>query len=102
MDLKQLKKIKNRSFLTAAAAAAVYSAVTGKGIFNRSRFREQHAELASYVDGNYPDCIYTPITMHGRGWSSSVMRMGRVISYIYFTKGDDGVYVFTESKVKLK
>ena len=97
-----LNKLKNRTVLTAAAAAAVYSYVAGKGPFNRSRFKEQHEELARYVDTNYPDCYYTPITMHGKGWSSMVKRRGRVVSYIYFSKSREGIYVFTESKQKLK
>ena len=97
-----LKKLKNRTVLTATAAAAVYSFAVGKGLFNRPRFKEQHEELARYVDTNYPDCSYAPITMHGRGWSSSVKRRGRVVSYIYFSKSREGIYVFTESKQKLK
>ncbi|MCH5212551.1 MAG: hypothetical protein J1G06_06025 [Oscillospiraceae bacterium] len=97
-----LKKIKNRTVLTAAAAAAVYSFVAGKGLFNKPRFKEQHEALAKYVDTNYPDCYYTPITIHGRGWSSAVKRRGRVVSYIYFSKSREGIYVFTESKQKLK
>ena len=97
-----LKKFKGRTVLTAAAAAAVYSFAAGKGPFNRTRFKEQHEELARYVDTNYPDCFYTPITMHGNGWSSAVKRHGRVVSYIYFSKSSDGIYVFTESKQKLK
>ena len=99
MDLRRLK---NRTALTAAAAVAAYSFVAGKGPFNRRRFKEQHEELARYVDTNYPDCYYTPITMHGKGWSSTVKRHGRVVSYIYFSKSREGIYVFTESKQKLK
>ena len=97
-----IKKLKNRTMLTAAAAVAVYSIAAGKGLFNKPRFREQHDELERYVDNNYPGCCYTPITMHGRGWSSTVKRGGRVLSYIYFSKSREGIYVFTESKQKLK
>lgn len=84
--------------LTAAAAAAIYGAVTGKGFFNRPRFRAQHEALGKYVDNNYPGCTYSPITIHGRGWSSCVRRMGRPVCYLYFSKSDDGTYVFTETK----
>lgn len=93
-----IKGIKCRTVLTAAVAAAVYSAVTGKGIFNKPRFREQHEALGKYVDNNHPGCTYSSITVHGRGWSSCVRRWGRPVCYVYFSKSPDGTYVFTESK----
>lgn len=96
----KFKNLKCSALITAAAASAIYSAVAGKGIFNKPRFKEQHEALGKYVDANYPDCIYTPITMHGRGWASCVLRMGKTVSCIYFSKSDDGIYVFTESKQK--
>lgn len=95
------KQFKHRALITAAAAATVYSAVAGKGFFNKPRFKEQHEALAKYVDSNYPDCTYSAITMHGRGWSSTVRRKGRLVCFVYFSKSTDGVYVFTESTTKL-
>lgn len=95
------KKIKHRTVVLTAVTAALYSLIAGKGIFNKPRFREQHEVLEKYVDNNYPDCSYSPIVMHGRGWSSSVRRFGKVISFIYFTKAPDGTYIFTETKDKL-
>ena len=92
------KRLKCRAMLTAAAAAVVYSAVAGKGLFNKPRFREQHEALGRYVDNNYRGCTYSSITIHGRGWSSCVKRFGRPVCYIYFSKSPDGTYVFTESK----
>ena len=84
--------------LTAAAVAALYGVVTGKGLFNKPRFREQHEALGRYVDNNYPGCTYSSITVHGRGWSSFVRRQGRPVCCLYFSKSPDGTYVFTESK----
>lgn len=95
----RLRTLKNGTIFAAAAAAAAYSAFAGKGFFNKPRFRDQHEALGKYVESNYPDCTYSPITMHGRGWSSCVRRQGRVVSNIYFSRGSDGVYIFTESKV---
>ncbi|MBQ3427665.1 MAG: hypothetical protein IJH37_11085 [Clostridia bacterium] len=95
MNIRQLK---SRALITAAAAAAVYSAVTGKGFFNKPRFREQHEALGKYMENNYPGCTYSPISIHGRGWSSCVRRMGIPVCYLYFSKSEDGTYVFTESK----
>lgn len=94
------KKAKRIAMLTTAAGAAVYGFVTGKGFFNKPRFKEQHEALSKYVDNNYPDCTYSPITMHGKGWASAIKRRGRVIVFVYFTKSNDGVYIFTESTEK--
>lgn len=89
------KKIKGRAILTTAVAATVYSMAAGKGPFNKMRFKEQHAELAKYVDANYPDCAYSAIEKKGRGYFSTVTRMGKTVSYVYFIKGETG-YIFTE------
>lgn len=97
----EYKQFKRKALLSAAAATAIYSVVTGKGAFNKFRFRQQHEELSRYVDCNYPDCTYSAITMHGNGWSSVIKRYGRVMCYIYFSKGEDGDYIFTESQEKL-
>ena len=97
MNFRQLR---NNTVFAAAATAAVYSLAVGKGPFNRMRFKEQHDALSKYVDNNYPDCAYTPITIHGRGWASKVKRRGQTIRFIYFSKSAEGVYVFTESAQK--
>ncbi len=93
-------KAKLVTMLVTVAGAAAYGAVAGKGVFNRPRFKEQHKALSNYVDNNYPGCSYTPITMHGKGWASAVKRNGRVVVFVYFTKSDEGIYIFTESKEK--
>ena len=36
-----------------AAAAGIYSAITGKGLFNKPRFKEQHERVANYVETHY-------------------------------------------------
>lgn len=98
MDSKQLKRC---VMLSAAAAAGLYGFATGKGPFNKARFKEQHDALSRYVDNNYPDCSYTSIAASGTGWMSSVRRRGRTVAVVYFSKSPDGVYVFTESKTAL-
>lgn len=96
------KKIKRNLFLTGILATAVYSVAAGKGPFNKYRFKEQHDELARYMDENYPGCSYSPITAHGKGWSSTVLRMGKPVKFIYFSKGDNGHYIFTELDEKIQ
>ena len=95
------KQIKRSAVVIGAFSAALYTLIAGKGFFNRPRFREQHEELSRYVDNNYPECSYSPITIHGSGWSSAIRRHGRVVTFVYFSKSPDGTYVFTESKEKL-
>ncbi len=90
------KNNKGKMLLLGAAAAVAYSAIAGKGPFNKYRFREQHEELSKYMDTNYPDCTYSPIEAHGKGYTAAAMRMGRVVKFIYFTKDEEGNYIFTE------
>ena len=96
------KKTGKRLMLTAAAATAVYSVAAGKGPFNKFRFKKQHEELSKYVDSNYPDCSYAPITAHSKGWASVILKSGKPISYVYFTKSEDGTYIFTELEEQIK
>lgn len=95
-------KKKNALILAAAAAAGVYSAVNGKGIFNKLRFKEQHDAVARYVDGHYPRAAYTPITAAGNGWTTVIHRPGMQKVFLYLTRSPENVYVFHETKVKEK
>lgn len=90
-----MAKKKGKILFVTAAAAAVYSVAAGKGPFNKMRFKKQHEELSKYVDTNYPDCSYSPITAHGKGYSSAILRMGKPVSFVYFVESEDG-YIFTE------
>lgn len=96
------KKIKNKLFLAGVTAFAAYSAASGKGPFNKYRFKKQHDALAKYVDTNFPDCSYSPITAHGNGWSAAILRGGRTVKFVYFSKGEDGHYIFTELDERIK
>ncbi len=95
-------KTGRKLMLATAAAAAVYSVIAGKGPFNKYRFKEQHEELGKYVDTNYPDCSYSHISAHGKGWTATVLRMGKPVSFVYFTKSEDGAYIFTELDERMK
>lgn len=102
MKIMSEKKTGKKLMLATAAIAAVYSVAAGKGPFNKYRFKKQHEELSKYVDTNYPDCSYSPITAHGKGWASAILKAGKPVSYIYFTKSDDGTYIFTELDEQIK
>ena len=96
------KKINKRLNMAGAAATAVYFVAAGKGPFNKYRFKEQHEELSKYIDTNYPGCAYSTITAHGKGYSAAVLKLGAPIKFIYFSKGTDGHYIFTELDEKMK
>lgn len=96
------KRFKHTAMLATAAAATIYSYVSGKGFFNKTRFKNQHEALSKYVDNNYPDCTYSPIAMHGKGWTSIIKRRGRTVVFVYFTKSPDGSYIFTEASKEFK
>lgn len=71
-----------------AAAAGIYSAITGKGLFNKPRFKEQHQRVANYVETHYPNAVYTPIEMTANGWVTVIRRIARpnIILYIPVTE----------------
>lgn len=92
-------KRKTKLFLAGAAVAGIYSAVKGKGPFNGIRFREQHERIANYVETNYPNALYLPITETENGWATTIIRVGMPKIILYITKDEDGNYIFTESVV---
>lgn len=96
------KKTGKKLILATAAATAIYSLAAGKGPFNKYTFKKQHEELSKYVDENYPDCAYSPITRHGKGWAATVLRHGKPVSFVYFIKSDNGAYIFTELDEQIK
>ena len=75
-----------------AAAAGIYSAITGKGLFNE--------RVANYVETHYPNAVYTPIEMTANGWVTVIRRIARPNIILYITRDGNGNYVFTESEVR--
>ena len=68
-------KKKTLFLIGTAAAAGIYSAITGKGLFNKPRFKEQHERVANYVETHYPNAVYTPIEMTANGWVTAIMSL---------------------------
>ena len=81
-----------------AAAAGIYSAITGKGLFNKPRFKEKHERVANYVETHYPNAVYTPIEMTANGWVTVIRRIARPNIILYITRDGNGNYVFSESE----
>ena len=96
------KKIGRKLLLATAAATAVYTVATGKGPFNKYRFKKQHEELSAYVESKYPGCTYGPISAHGSGWASVILKNGTPVSYVYFTRTGDGTDIYTELDEQIK
>lgn len=92
-------KKKTLFLIGAAVAAGIYRAATGKGMFNKTRFKEQHERISNYVDSHYPGCAYTPIEKTPSGWVTVIRRIARPNIILYVTRDKNGNYVFSESKV---
>ncbi len=92
-------KKKTLLMLGAAAAAGVYGAVTGKGPFNRIRFKEQHERISNYMETHYPKAIYTPVEATENGYVTVIKRLGMNDIILYITIDGEGNYIFTESPV---
>lgn len=93
-------KTKNKILLGTIAAAGIYGVVTGKGVFNKWRFKEQHDAIARYVKGHYPNAAYSPIASAGEGWSTVIIRPGRPKVFLYVTRSENGMYIFHETKTE--
>lgn len=93
-------KRKTLFLIGTAAAAGIYSAVTGKGPFNKWRFEKQHARISNYVETHYPSARYAPVEATGNGWVTVIKRFGMPKIILYVTCDSDGNYIFTESEVE--
>lgn len=91
-------KKKTLVLLTTAAAAGLYGAISGKGIFNKTRFKHQHERIANYVETHYPGAAYSPIEMTSNGWVTVIKRIARPKIILYVTRDKNGNYVFSEVK----
>jgi len=80
----------------AALTATAYSAITGKGIFNKYRFKNEHQAIANYVESNYPGSQYSPVQKTEQGYAVIILRpdLSRVMLYVMPTETGD--YVFKE------
>lgn len=91
---------KKKSFLTpilaTAAITGVYHAVTGRGVFNKSRFRRQHESISKYVESHYPGATYAPIMATQNGWATVITEVNGTKHNLYVGKTPDGIYVYKE------
>lgn len=91
-------KRKTLFLIGTAAAAGIYSAMTGKGPFNRIRFKEQHERISHYVETHYPGALYTPVEATEKGWVAVIKRLGMPKIILYVNRDEMGNYIFTETE----
>lgn len=91
---------KTWSFLALTAGAAVagiYSAVRGKGPFNKKRFVRQHDAVIRYIEAHHPGAFYAPIEQTPQGWATVLRCPDGKRTLLYLTHSDSGVFIFHES-----
>lgn len=93
-----MNKKKLTGMIFTAAALTAYSALTGKGIFNKMRFKNEHEAIGRYVDGNYPGAVYSPIQKTELGYAAIIRRPNAAKILLYAMPTVDGHYVFKEVK----
>ena len=96
-------KKKINPFLTAAAGlavAGVYHYVKGNGVFNKSRFKNQHDAVSRYVNAHYPGAVYSPIQAFSEGWITVITTPENKNITLTITKCNENVYVFKEGDLK--
>lgn len=79
------------------AGYTAYSAITGRGVFNRLKFKEQHEVIARYVEGHYPGAVYSPVQTTEHGYAVMIMRKKGAPIMLHATPTPDGHYVFKEA-----
>ncbi len=89
-------KKKTMLCLASAAALGIYSAVEGKGPFNKLKFKDQHEAVAKYMQTHYPKSLYSPITETDKGWMTVIRRLTEPNIILYITRTADGHFVFKE------
>lgn len=92
-------KKKTLFLIGAAAAAGIYSAVTGKGPFNKRRFKEQHKRISRYVETHYPNAAYSPIEATAKGWITIIKQFSKPDIILYVSCDETGNYIFSESEI---
>lgn len=96
-------KRKNKFLLFAAAGAmaTIYSAIEGRGIFNKMRFAKVHDALSRYLQENYPAATYSPIEATKKGYVTTVSSpQGKVILYITASPHEENNnYIFEEMPI---
>ena len=91
---------KRHAIILGAAAAGVYSALAGKGIFNKIRYKEQARAISDYMRSHHPGAEFGEITPTQKGYMTVISPGdGSPKIILYAVKTPQGVYVFHETEV---
>lgn len=91
---------KRDALLIGAAAAGVYRAIAGKGIFNKIKYKEQLSAINGYIRAHHPGARHSEVTKTSKGYMTVVSRNDQSPKIIlYASKTPEGVYVFHETEV---
>ena len=93
------KKKKIHPLLTATSgllAMGAYNYVKGNGIFNKTRFKNEHEALSRYVDAHYKKAFYSPIVAVPDGWTSVITTLDGKQIAVFISKFDNS-YIFKET-----
>ncbi|MDD6213786.1 MAG: hypothetical protein PUB42_01155 [Firmicutes bacterium] len=92
------KKNSKLPILIGAVAFTAYRFYTGRGIFNKIRFKDEHNAVSNYIESHHPSAIYSEITATRDGYSCVVTEEDNKF-VLCFTKSPEGIYVFWENKM---
>ena len=100
MDKKKKKISPLLTVAASLAAAGVYNYVKGNGIFNKSRFKNEHDAVSRYVDSHYPNGFYSPITVTDKSWMTVITTNENKKIVLSLTKLENNVYIFNETPIE--
>ena len=93
-----MNKKSKKAILIGLAAAAGYSFIKGKGIFNKPRFYHQHKAMEKYLETNHPNAIAGEIVKTSGGYTTIVNDGGRNF-VLNITRTEDNTYIFSEEEI---
>lgn len=92
------KKIPVVPALAGVAAALIYKAARGSGVFNTLRFHREHDAVKRYIAAHYPGARYGLLERTDGGLGTIVdTKAGRI--WLGVLKIADGSCIFTEKRI---
>lgn len=87
-------KRKNKLLALAGIGAVIgYRAATGKGVFNKLRYKKQYNAVLNYTETHCPGAAIGEIQPYKEGWSCSIT--DRDMQYwLYMIPTDNGTFIF--------
>lgn len=93
-----MKKKTGLWLLAGASAAIGYCAVTGKGVFNKFRFKKQYDAILNYTETHCPGAMIGEITPYKEGWSCQISQ-GDTSFWLYIIPTEQGNFIFEQTQM---